>query len=395
MKSKSNFLVLVALVFSVYCCSSRGDISVYEIIVDGNIVHTASLNGLKSDTVSIAISSFVEYCILVQLETKEGAFVVPSTPTITDRYIGIKQFHNNEPYKLFDRSGKFLQNIGSFGGGPGEYQVFIWDDVIDDENELIYLTPLMTDKILVYNTSGQFVKEIVAPRLMTTPSMILSDNILSVVHMTFNDETFAIQFDVRTGEILSELVNLTINSLNQDVAIYSTRNVPNILDFFSIAKDMLYHFDFKNNTILPVFTTEYSFPDIVKLYYQLNKDIIITHLVHFSKDYSRHQEMGLVATDLKHKTSSFIRVVNDYFGNIPVPISEIGDFLESNLRNGYLAYSIQPEELMEVIKNRLTERGIIESDRQILTKALSTLKEGANNVVFIGKLKSEVKTKLW
>jgi len=50
---------------------------------------------------------------------------------------------------------------------------------------------------------------------------------------------------------------------------------------------------------------------------------------------------------------------------------------------------------MEDIENRLAERSCTEQDRQILNQTLSTLKENANNVVFIGKLKSEVKSKLW
>jgi hypothetical protein len=58
-------------------------------------------------------------------------------------------------------------------------------------------------------------------------------------------------------------------------------------------------------------------------------------------------------------------------------------------------YNTQPEQLMEKIERRLSESSCTEKDKQILLKTLSTLKEGANNVVFIGKLKNEVKTKLW
>jgi len=51
--------------------------------------------------------------------------------------------------------------------------------------------------------------------------------------------------------------------------------------------------------------------------------------------------------------------------------------------------------LMEDIENRLAERNCTEEDREILKKTLSKLKEGTNNLVFIGKLKEEIDTRLW
>ena len=390
MKSKVRFF-LGALVIGAYCCTPKGDSTVSEVIVNGNVVYVATLNELKSDTVTIALGGLVEYCNLVQLETREDAYVVPLTPTITDKYIGIRQ-HVREPYKLFDRSGKFLHSIGSFGGGPGEYQMPIWDDVIDDKNELIYLMTYMGDKILVYNTSGKFLKEIVAPHRIVMPSMFLSDNILTVTHMSTGEQSIAIQFDVNTGEALKKLAppaSLTIQRLSS-YAIFSTRNVPGVLDLYNTVSDTLYHVDLKNNKILPFFTTVFSSNEnIGKLYFPLNKDFIITGLRHCSREKNECKTM-IAATDLKHKKSSFIRMVNDYYGNLPVPIT-----VENSFRNGYFAFSIQPEDLMEDIKNRLAESGVSASDRDVLTKTLSTLKEGANNVVFIGKLKNEVKTKLW
>jgi len=116
-----------------------------------------------------------------------------------------------------------------------------------------------------------------------------------------------------------------------------------------------------------------------KQYYQLNKDLLLTNV--FGK--------GLVATDLKNKTSSWIKVANDYYGNMPMPAGIV------QFRNCYFVHNIQPEELMSEIEKRLAVSSCTEKDKQILKKTLLTLKENDNNVVFIGKLKSEVKTKLF
>ena len=113
-------------------------------------------------------------------------------------------------------------------------------------------------------------------------------------------------------------------------------------------------------------------------FFQVNKDLIMTWM-----------SVKLHATDLKNKTSSNIKVVNDFLGNMPAPMSVI------HVRNGYWVHNIQPEELMENIEKRLDESSCTEKDRQILHQTLSTLKENTNNVVFIGKLKNEAKSKLW
>lgn len=380
MKSKVK-IFLAAFLFVCMSVRAQGDGTLSEITVKGSKMTVCSLNKLKSNTVTIPLSSLVENCTLVQLETSSEAYFKPWFTTVTDKYIGVRQQGGN-PYKLFDRSGKFLCNIGSVGRGPGEYSISLYDDIIDDKNGLIYLASMNGDRILVYNVSGKFVKDIVAPHQLKKPKMFLADNILTVVHMAFRDDkAIALQFDVNTGQILKELVPPAhLLSQNFDGEIFNTRNTTDIFDFYHTSSDTLYHFDAKNNKIQPLFTMTYSSSEKPwKQYFQLNKDLFLTNVM----------GKGLVASDLKNKTSSYIKVVNDYYGNLPAPTYIM------QLRNGYWAYNIQPEDLMEVIEKRLAESSCTENDRQILKKLNSTLKEGANNVVFIGKLKSGVQTKLF
>ena len=380
MNSKSKIL-LVAILIGAYCCSPKGDGSVTIVDVGGSKMAVFSLNELKADTTTVLLSSLVEDCVLVQLDNNEDAYVNPWFTTVTDNFIGVRQ-RSGRPYALFDRSGKFICNVGSIGRGPGEYVTSLYDDIIDEKNGLIYLAAMTGNKILVYNTSGQFLKDIVAPHRLQKPKMFLNDDVLTVVHMPFSsDRAVAIQFDIGTGAVLKELAppsHLIIE--NFDGEIFNTRNASGIFDFLHTGSDTLYYFDVKNNKILPAFMMTFSSSEKpYKQYYQMNKDLILTNV--FGK--------GLVATDLKNKTSSWINVVNDYYGNIPAPTFIV------QLRNGYWVHNIQPEQLIEDIENRLSKRNCTENERQMLNKTLSTLKEGANNVVFIGKLKSEVKTKLW
>ena len=379
MKSKSTFLYLVALVFAAYSCSPKGDGTVSTVEVEGHEMFVFSYDALNSRVAIVPLSNLVESVDMVQLESRDDAYFNPKFTTVTEKYIGVQDYRY-EPFKLFDRSGKFLCKVGSIGGGPGEYALPPYDVIIDEKNELIYLAPTASDHIFVYNISGEFVKIITAPHRLKKAKLFLTDNVLTVVNMPFKGDVLAMQFDVNSGQILNELdapTHLIVQNVEGE--IFSTKNTPGIFDVLNTSSDTLYHFDVQNNKFLPVFMLTHNLTEKPwKQYFQVNKDLIMTWM-----------EGKLHATDLKNKISSNINVVNDYYGNMPALLSVV------HTRNGYWVHNIQPEQLMDDIEKRLAESSCTESDRQILNTTLSTLKEGANNVVFLGKLKQDVSAKLW
>jgi len=407
------FLVFLCYYIAYGCTSfsTQGDGSVEEIMVGDNKVFVCLFDKVKSGTATIPLSSLVEDFEMVQLETNENAIFHPySTITVTENYIGVKP-HYADNYKLFDRSGKFLRTLSRRGKGPGEYQNSIDDDIIDEKNGLVYLSAF-PGKILVYSISGQLLKEIVTPP-MSSPKMFLSDGILTLVHYprfwqtkysTWNEaDVMMYKYNVSTGELLEKLAppfeHLIVRKQGAD--IQSPQNITGVFDFFpnyyaTNQYDTLYHIDVKKNKFIPFFSMKY---DLAKRYipqhdqyskpryYQLNKDLMLSVIISSKPDGFYHE---LIATDLKNKVSSWVKIQNDYIGNIDA----LGDF-SFKFRKGYYVYSIQPEDLMEDIEERLAERNCTETDREVLKKTLSKLKEGANNVVFIGKLEEEIKTKLW
>ena len=333
-------------------------------------------------------------------------------------YIGVRPYEGS--YKLFDRSGKFLGNVGRRGGGPGEYQssLGIGNDMIDDKNGLIYLAPSFQGKIFVYKNSGKFLKEFVLPRISVRSPMFLSNNILSVVivpsiyyrpdHKISNVNTadaILYKFDVNTGELLEKLAPPFEHLIVRNTGAFpiSSQNVPGVFDFFPAYEltaqyDTLYHIDVKRNKFLPFFTVDFDF-SVIDLkqrfkpyFYQLNKNLM---LISQAKEAPRIDKEGspreVWATDIRYKTSSRIKVVNDFLGNMDVGL----DYNLWRFRNGYYVYCIQPEDLIADIEERLAESSCTQKDREVLKKTLSKLKEGMNNVVFIGKIKEEIKEKLW
>ena len=283
-----------------------------------------------------------------------------------------------------------MGNIGRVGQGPGEYRMTLYDDIIDDKNGLIYLVPLMWGNILVYNTSGVFLREIVAPMPLLKPKMFLSNDVLTILHKTLREDSpMAFQIDINTGQVLSELstpAHFVVSGL--DGEIFNARNVQGVFDFIHTGVDTLFHFDVENNRILPVFTmtgTEGTWRNN----FQVNRDLIMTCVNVIDDNIGRLVSRGVVATDLRNLTSSYVNIVNDFFGNLPVPANS-GTF-----RNGYFVWNIQPEELMDEIENHLARGNVSQNDRQQLEYLLSKLEENTNNVVFIGRLRDRVERRLW
>ena len=386
MNFKINFLLLLVVLVGVFSCSPKGDGSVSEVIINGHKMYVSALNNINPNPITLSLSKLVEECTLVQLETNDDIMVGPGLTTITNNYIGIIQ--SRKPYLLFDRSGKYLYKVGSVGQGPGEYTGTICDDIIDEKNGLIYFSPFIGDKINVYKTSGEFVKYINLPMTVYKAIIFLYDNILTVLYEpSKGNESIAYQYDINTGEMVAELAvpSQLISSQNIGGEMMKARNTSIVFDFSLLhISDTLYHFDVKNIKILPFFSiSDNTTEGILKGYCQLNKELCLTFL------YSRDQPTRTIASDLKNKSSGFVNIVNDYYGNLPISANV------STFRNGYFVQNVQPEQLIDDINKRLGESSCTEKDKLALSQLLSTLEENTNNVIFIGKLKNEVKGKLW
>jgi hypothetical protein len=325
-----------------------------------------------SETRTVALSSLVENYTLIRFEDTDEALFKPWFTTVTDKYIGIRQ-QNRGTFKLFDHSGKFLGDIGSVGQGPGEYATSLYDEIIDDKNDLIYLATMVCQKILVYRTNGEYVKSIELPQRMNKPKMHLSDDgTLTIVHMAFTGEkAIAIQLDAN-GKVIRELAPPEhLLSNNYDGEIFNARNTP-AFEFLHTGSDTLYHYNIQENQIQPVFTISVNVSEKkpFRQYVELPNHYI-TNV--FGK--------GLIATDKQTGHSTFIKIVNDYCGNMSMP----GYIVQ--FRNGWYVHNLEPAQLMEQIEKRLQESDCTESDKKQLQTLLSTLNENSNNLLFLGKLK--------
>lgn len=363
MKKESVFISLICVFLTL-------TVSVNAVAQVSNKMMVCELSKVGK-TVNIPLSSLVENCTLIKLDNDDNALFKQWFTTVTDEYIGVRQ-SVNAPYKLFSHSGKFIGDIGSIGNGPGEYSMLPYDDIIDDKNELVYLAPFVGKNILVYNTSGKFIKSIELPLMLHKAKIFLSpSSTLTVLHMAFHgDKAMAYQISAQ-GKIIKQMPapkSLLVGDVNGE--IFNSRNTQ-FYEFLHTSKDTLYHYDTNKNDIIPVFTIALSSSDKnFRQYFELPRHYI-TNV--FGK--------GVVATDKSTGRSNYIKLVNDYYGNLEMPVSII------NFRNGWFVLNIEPGQLITKIESRLKEKDCTEKDKQKLNKLLSTLDEDSNNLVFMGKLK--------
>lgn len=107
-------------------------------VINGDSIWVCNLSALK-DTVVLPLSYFADELQIVKLDNRDEALVPVRNVIISDNYI-LVWGKDQTPFKLFDKAGKFLANVGAFGQGPGEYQL-IYDAQIDEDGGRIYLLP--------------------------------------------------------------------------------------------------------------------------------------------------------------------------------------------------------------------------------------------------------------
>ena len=368
---KRNYFLLFAFLVILSSCK-KGDNTITELIVNGSKLTICSYDNVNKNE-TIALSSLVEDCKLIYFEDIDEAIFKEWFTSVSDKYIGVRQ-QGGRPYKLFDSSGKFLCDVGAVGQGPGEFSISAYDDLIDEKNERIYITSFNTDKILVFDTYGKFIKNINAPHQLNKPKMHLSeDGILTVVHMAFpNSKAIAIQFDSE-GNVINQLdPPQHLLSQSFDGEIFNTRNTT-AFDFHNTSSDTLYHFNIKQNKIEPVFTVAFNSSEKPHLYYFELNNLFISNVYNDKKQ--------LLVVNKETKSSSFVKVRNDYFGNMDVTVNIL------TFRDGWFVWNLEPGQLIEMIEKRLQESDCSEQDKQKLNTLQDSLDENSNNVLFLGKLK--------
>ena len=128
--------------------------------------------------------------------------------------------------------------------GPENMPYTIYDEVIDEKNDRIFLSPFYGRKIMVYGTNANGSKTSRFRDRSIKPKLSLNaDGTLSVVHMPFQEgEPLAFQVDME-GNILKQIpatAKRTVSDFNGEVFSYKNGYG---FDFFHTSIDTLFVYD--------------------------------------------------------------------------------------------------------------------------------------------------------
>lgn len=315
----------------------------------------------------IALSNLIDNCDMIQLETHPDAFFDRAWHTVvTENYILIKSYGRHS-VKLFERSGKFIRNIGSIGKGPGEY-ISLYGIQLDEKKELIYLTPFANaKKIMVFNLLGESLPDIPLGIVSGKVRAYIGDDLVTCLCMPFDDQT-AIAFQQDHKGTIKQFVTPLDAQFAQsfDTEIFSYQNGFG-LEMHNTVVDTLYEYNTTENRLVPRFTLQT--PDDQKLYFSLF-ELPKHYYVWIAKT-------GRLLVNKDTGESRFVKLKNDFFGNIDAEIW--------GGNNGQFINVTAAIDLKEKIETALNDKNIKDEDRSRLLDINKKINEEDSPVVFVGQ----------
>ena len=349
-----------------------------------------------TDSIRIPLSQLVEDLEIIRLENKDEAYVRNTSIRISENYI-LLHSSRNMPFKLFDRKGKFVCNIGSVSRQPDGYSQ-IYDFQLDEAHNCIYLMPWNATELKVYDLQGK-----VQPSIpLNSPDEKAWKLPKSVFHVDGDKQevtVFTLPWENNPrmvwvqdfqGRVLKEQAPTPFNLTNTyNYEIHHNYNTPHfdfsLLDFAPQKEDTLYHYESASNRLLPVFTLDFPQGKIQIHEHQELPTCIVGTLI------GRMEEVGLTSTESRDHVNFIVdkrtlrggryQVYNDFLGNTPV-------YWLDHSRHGYYARNLSPDMLKEELKTALRRSDLTPSMRQKVSHLHESIDvERDNNYLMIGKLK--------
>ncbi len=259
------------------------DIVATREIVNGDTVVVCDLSAVKQK-LNIPLSLLVEDFEVIKFDnSKEEALIsqrVMAPIVFSKNYMALHSF-GAFPLKLFKRDGTFLRHIGAIGQGPGEYYM-ISEVQIDEDNNRIYLSSWISDKILIYDLDGNIYPPIPLPRRVVRCRMRVDSTNKTVLMMGvfFEDTKSHIWIQDFGGRVIQETSSLPYDSDQQPIEDFiitgqHTKSIELFREHYKNSNDLLYHYSIDSNKLIPRFKIINMKNDIV-LYELPNQYIVET-----------------------------------------------------------------------------------------------------------------------
>lgn len=349
---------------------------------------TCELKALK-DTINLPLSQLTEELQVVKLDNRDEALVGGWTRTTIGKKHLLLSNNKQTPYKLFDRTGKFITNIGSYGQGPNEY-LNTYAEQLDEEHNRIYILPWQSDKLLVFDLKGQPQPPI--PLITRVPKGQFYVNgaksEVTVTALPFKGLPAVIWTQNLKGERIKSIAPKHLE-VAQDFSneVMRSGNTPNydvmLLVIMPPRIDSLYHYNSAANKIEARFTTKYPEGKIPwHGYSELPGHYLgnVSSPIQISPTTTVGSKPIDYIVDKKSLRGSYFRLFNDFFGTTDMTIWPA-------FSNGYYVINQEPMQLQETLEKELKKKNLPPAARARAQKLFDSLSENDNNVVVFAKLK--------
>lgn len=369
-----------------------------KMVVDGGELISLDPSLLK-DTVTVPLSMLIEDFEIIKLDDRDDALVYPSPLIVSDNYILIQSARNPKgdynssiplPCKLYDKKGKFLCDIGAIGQGPGEYQL-IYHMQINEANQRIYLLPWQSDKILVYDMSGNVLEPIRLPYRSNKGVFKVEGDKVTVAVLPFPNIASIAWIQTVNGEILHEIpsghLSIPFDFSNEIESSQNTGAFDLSFWYWPAKQDTLYHVDSEKGILVPRFTAKFEKDKIEPHSYMEwpNHFVGNTSTIYYVTDGQGERTEGkkpaYYIVDKQTLKGSFFRLENDYFGGIAI------EWPLYVLNKGYYANNMDPGDLEEWLEKVLKSDKLSQNTRTKLTTIKDSIEPDDNNYVIYAKAK--------
>ena len=358
--------------------------------VGSNQVMVAHLDQLN-DTIDMPLSALIEDLRIIPLDNRDEALTKLGSVTISPNYLIVRA--SQQAVKLYDKSGNFIGDVGSFGQGPGEYQL-LYDEQIDEENNRIYLLPWNAKALLAYDLKGNFVQSIplpiIAPKGVFQVDTKAQRVVVGVLPFQADDETkpFVWQQDFE-GNVLHQ-IDAKPYSVVPDFSneVSNDNNVPGVFDFSILywqpRADTLYHYAPDSKQFMPVFTFQQPSEPVQHSYKELPNYYLLNVTTQIDRNEFGFQSTGFanVLIDKETGKGAYVRVTDDLLNNAPMP------YFNFSLYNGHYIACYDPGDLIEIVEDALAKPENLKPEQKANLETLqSQLDDNDNTYLFIGKLR--------
>lgn len=385
MKKNTYFLILATLCGIVCLNSCTSKQSTVEVIdVNGSELYVCNYNNVK-DSITIPLSELIESLQIVKLDTAQDALIKGGPVVISENYIGIKPW-DQSPFKLFDKEGHFLRNIGAVGKGPNEY-INLYCTQIDETNGRVYLLPWQTKQLLRYDLEGNAFEPVQLACELPKGRFTVRGNEVEALALPFKDAVPYVAFrQTLDGELLGK-VDAAPYAIGFDFSneIMSNNNDGSlnfyIFQFFNQVQDTIYRYNAAENRLQPLFTANFG-QNKIPLHSLGN----FSHYYYIETMETEQSEYGLttknpkyVIVDKDKKEANFFKIENDLLGGLGVTVYDFQD--------GLFVQNFPAIKLKEALEKATENSNLTEAAKARINELLSNLNEDDNNVILWGKLK--------